>query len=65
MVKVFKEHVRLSRGKLEVDVVVRRPEGQYRGTLEFDHEPTKKELKEAAKAWLATVKFREPEEIEV
>jgi len=65
MVKARVEQTVLTEGKVEVHVVVDRPEGQYRGRLEFDHEPDDKELERAAREWAKTIKYVRGMEVDV
>ena len=37
--------------KVTFHVVIDETEGQYRGTIEYDHEPSDKELKKSIRAW--------------
>ena len=38
-------------------IMIDRPEGQYRGTLDFDHEPRKDELDVEKDKWRAKVRY--------
>jgi hypothetical protein len=46
-------------------VVLDRPEGQYRQTFQFDHEPSDQEFRNACIEWLKNVKYLERKEVEV
>jgi hypothetical protein len=65
MTKVRVEMVVSCSGSVLYHVVLDRPEGQYRQTLQFDHEPSDQEFRSACIEWLKNVKYHERREVEV
>jgi len=46
-------------------LVLDKPEGQYRASLEFDHEPSDVELKDVCIKWMKGIKYIKRRDLEV